>query len=117
MEDLIGKTLDEIQIGDVKGHEQMAVAPLTFLEQHGPVYLTLSQGFEDSGILMARSLRSKKQASVTRNVRETKSYRSDQGDVWNDVSSLHADLGTSSRTGAMRDAYEFRKLDIEGDKF
>jgi len=190
MEELIGRTLEEIQIEEVKAHHQMAVAPLFFASQHGPNYLTLSQGFEngdlivqeiseggsvpdlsvtnngnqfvllldgeeirgakqnralntsvlvapkariiipvscteqgrwnyttknfeDSGVLMARLLRSKKQAAVTRSVRETKSYRSDQGEVWEDVASLHSDLGSTSGTGAMRDAYESRKAEID----
>lgn len=190
MEELIGTTLENIQIGDITIHNHMAVAPLTFAAPRGPAYLTLSQGFErhilavqeisdggsvpelkvvnngdqyvllldgeeirgakqnrvlntsilvapntkavipvscteqgrwaynskefeDSGILMARSLRSKKQVAVTRSVRETNTYRSNQGEVWEDVASLHSDLGSSSKTGAMRDAYEAKKTDIE----
>lgn len=73
-----------------------------------------SKEFNDSGILMARSLRSSKQASVTRNVRERKSYQSDQGSVWEEVANLHTDLGTSSGTGAMRDAYESKKEVLDG---
>jgi len=73
-----------------------------------------SKEFNDSGVLMARSIRSNKQASVTRNVRERKSYQSDQGSIWEEVASLHEDLGTSSRTGAMRDAYESKKEYLDG---
>jgi len=73
-----------------------------------------SKDFEDSGILMARSLRSSKQAAVTRNIRESKRYQSDQGEVWEDVASLHSDLGTNSSTGSMRDAYESKKEDLHG---
>jgi hypothetical protein len=73
-----------------------------------------SKEFEDSGILMARSLRSSKQAAVTRNIRESRRYQSDQSEVWEDVASLHSDLGTSSGTGAMKDAYESKKEDLQG---
>lgn len=73
-----------------------------------------SREFNDSGIMMARSLRSSKQESVTRNVRERKNYQSDQGRVWEEVANLNADLGTHSGTGAMRDAYESRKEELDG---
>ncbi len=73
-----------------------------------------SKEFNDSGILMARSIRSSKQASVTHNVRERKTYRSDQSSIWEEIDSLHADLGTSSGTGAMRDAYESKKEELDG---
>jgi len=191
MEEIIGTTIDNIQIGDIVTHKNMAITPLTIAPKSGPNYLTMSQGFErqflsvqeiseggsvpelsvmnngdqfillldgeeisgakqnrvlntsilvapktkiiipvscteqgrwnytskefnDSGILMARSIRSSKQASVTRNVRERKNYQSDQSSVWEEVASLHADLGTSSGTGAMRDAYESKKEELDG---
>jgi hypothetical protein len=87
------------------------VIPVSCTEQGRWNYT--SKEFEDSGILMARSLRSSKQASVTRNVRESRRYNSDQMEVWEDVASLHADLGTSSKTGAMRDAYKLKKVALE----
>ena len=67
----------------------------------------------DSGIVMAHSIRSSKQAAVTRNVRHGGRFASDQGQVWAEVSMLHEDLGTASHTGALRDAYESRKADLE----
>ena len=87
------------------------VIPVSCTEQGRWNYT--SKVFDDSGVLMARSIRTSKQASVTRNVRQSKRFASDQGEVWEQVACLHQDLGTSSRTGAMRDAYELKKADLE----
>jgi hypothetical protein len=87
------------------------VIPVSCTEQGRWNYT--SKQFEDSGILMARSIRSHKQASVTRNVRESRNYHSDQGEVWDQVQGLHRDLGTASATGAMRDAYELKKTALD----
>jgi len=72
-----------------------------------------SRNFEDSGVLMSQSLRQRKQASVSKNLREMQSFRSDQHEVWDGVEVLHQKIGTSSPTGAMRDAYEIKKDDLE----
>lgn len=72
-----------------------------------------SKHFEDSGVLMARSIRFHKQASVSQSVRESHGYASNQGEVWREVAELHQDLGTSSKTGAMRDAYESKKAELD----
>lgn len=38
---------------------------------------------------------------------------SDQSEVWSEIASLHADMGTSSRTGAMREAYTSKNADLD----
>jgi hypothetical protein len=87
------------------------VIPVSCSEQGRWQYT--SKVFEDSGVLLARSIRTSKQASVTRNVRQSRRFASDQFEVWDQVAGLHQDLGTSSDTGAMRDAYELKKSDLE----
>ena len=46
MEEIIGTTIDNMQIGDIITHKNMAITPLTIAPQSGPTYLTMSQGFE-----------------------------------------------------------------------
>lgn len=190
MEELIGATLDNLTMGAMLIHKNMAVVPLTVTEPGGPAYLTLRQAlaqgqvsiqeiseagsvpelsvvnqssqfvllldgeeicgakqnrvlntsilvapgskttipvscteqgrwnytskeFSDSGVAMPAFLRTAKQASVSRNVRERNSFASDQGEVWEEVSFLHRDFKVASQTGAMRDAYESKKEDLE----
>ena len=62
---------------------------------------------------MASFARSKKMASVSRSLKESRSYRSDQGEVWEDVTMLREKLATHSPTGAMRDAFESRKEQLD----
>jgi len=72
-----------------------------------------SDNFEDSGVVMASFSRSKKMASVSRSLKESRSYNSDQGEVWDEVASLHEKLAAHSPTGAMRDAFEARKEQLD----
>ena len=52
-------------------------------------------------------------AAVSARQRSVGDRRSDQGLVWAEVARKHAMLGSSSPTGAMRDAYEQRASDLE----
>jgi hypothetical protein len=45
--------------------------------------------------------------------RSAHQYASDQGGVWNEISELHHAAGSSSPTGAMKDAYKARQKDLE----
>jgi hypothetical protein len=83
------------------------VVPVSCTEQGRWAYN--SADFSDSGVVMASVARSKKMASVSRNLKESRSYRSNQGEVWEEVSMLHEKLSSGSPTGAMRDAFESRK--------
>jgi len=87
------------------------VVPVSCTEQ-GRWHYTTSR-FEDSEVVMAQSLRQRKQASVSKNVREHQSFHSDQDEVWEGVDTLHCLLDISSETGAMRDAYEVKQADLE----
>jgi hypothetical protein len=69
----------------------------------------VSERFSDSGYVAARAVRRAAHESVTRNVRARGDYRSDQGEVWNQVEMLHKRHGVQSATGAMREVYEQRK--------
>ena len=65
-----------------------------------------SPKFSDSDAVMARKARTRKSRSVHDALKCRESYRSDQGGVWEEVSSLHQNLGTRSPSRAMSDAYD-----------
>lgn len=87
------------------------VIPVSCTEQGRWSYS--SRQFSDSGVMMSRSIRSQKNLSVFSSLREQRSYCSDQGGVWDDIREFHRSHGTSSGTGAMKDAYEARRGDME----
>jgi hypothetical protein len=68
---------------------------------------------ERSENVMAASLRSKKVASVNRNLEASDSYMADQDMIWSGVRKCADELGVNSPTGAMRDIYEARKKDLD----
>lgn len=79
------------------------VIPVSCTEQGRWSYT--SSHFEDSDVIMAKEVRSKKSRSVSASLRSSDVAMSDQGLVWDEVRKLHDKLGTHSPTGAMRDSY------------
>jgi hypothetical protein len=88
-----------------------AVIPVSCTEQGRWNYA--SREFSESGYMMSSSIRSRKNESVSCSVRSNRSYVSDQGGVWEDIATFHRSHGTSSDTGAMKDAYDSRKEHME----
>ena len=73
----------------------------------------VSRVFADSGVVAAQSVRRKKSLSVQRGLEHGMLFRSDQGEVWDDIEKLQARSGTSSATGAMRDAFAAHERTLE----
>jgi hypothetical protein len=67
-----------------------------------------SHEFEDSGIIMAQNIRRKKARGVHENLRTSREYRSNQGEVWNDIATMSGEANVRSSTHAMKDVYESR---------
>lgn len=84
-----------------------SVVPVSCTEQGRWHYV--SNAFEESGFVMSRSARIEKNLSVTRSLKAGRSYRSDQGAVWNSIRDLSEKAGVFSSTGAQRDVFESRK--------
>ncbi len=61
--------------------------------------------FGESGNVMAASLRARKQRAIAASLASNGRRMSDQGDVWEGVAAMAADLNVKSETGAMRDVY------------
>ena len=69
--------------------------------------------FRDSEVVMARNIRARKSRSVSENLRSSREFRSDQGEVWEQIDELAASSGVESRTGAMRDVYTSKEQQIQ----
>jgi len=73
----------------------------------------VSAAFGDSDEVLAHSIRNIKAQSVAESLKARHGYRSDQGAVWDGIAELHQKLHTTSPTGAMRDAFEARRTELQ----
>ncbi len=72
-----------------------------------------SRTFADSGVMAERGVRWAVRDSVNESLRAGAGAHVDQSRVWDEVDDLHRRQGTWSPTGAMRDAYEGRRRDLD----
>jgi hypothetical protein len=70
--------------------------------------------FRESGHMMHREMRVANVGRVNTSLEADRTFRSDQGEIWNKVAELACDLEVPSRTGAMRDVYEAKGADLDG---
>ncbi len=87
----------------VAAHSKIKI-PVSCVEQGRWRYR--SRYFGSSGSHSPSKLRLALKASVSRSVKEKRGHQSDQGEVWKEVSSLHASHGVTSDTHAMSDAFD-----------
>lgn len=83
------------------------VIPVSCTEQGRWSYT--SHHFIDSGLIMASKARRAKVRSVHENLKYMAAYRSDQGEVWNNIREMAVDAQVSSRTDAMKDVYKAKE--------
>ncbi len=69
--------------------------------------------FSDSDVVAERTVRAAMRQSVDQSLRMGHGVRTDQGRVWHEVANLHRRHATHSSTGAMRDAYEAKRMDLD----
>jgi hypothetical protein len=74
----------------------------------------ISKSFRDSGNVASYDIRMAKNISVSHNLRSKMGYCSDQGEVWASISDLQMKAKVMSATGAMRDVYESKKIELDG---
>jgi hypothetical protein len=72
-----------------------------------------SREFSDSGNIMASEVRRQKTRSVSRSLERSAEYRSDQGEVWENIAALQERACVSAPTSAMSDVFENRATDLE----
>lgn len=85
--------------------------PVSCTEQGRWAYA--SEKFFHSGTLMSSKIRRRKSLSVSDSLKANACFASDQGEVWAGIAELHADAGTHSPTGAMKDAFEARREQLD----
>lgn len=66
-----------------------------------------------SGMHSHSTLRGKKAFHVSRSLKREGSYRSDQSDIWNEVTRKSRSLGAESPTQALYDVYQQKQSDLE----
>ncbi|OGP64048.1 MAG: hypothetical protein A2169_02400 [Deltaproteobacteria bacterium RBG_13_47_9] len=88
------------------------IIPVSCTEQGRWAYA--SSGFEESGNIMNRSVRSKKVSSVSRSLEDSQAYRADQGAVWEGIDYCMSEANVRSQKGAMRDVFESKTDDLKG---
>lgn len=72
-----------------------------------------TEEFRDSEVIMARKVRANKARTVTDSLRSEMMFRSDQGQVWDDIARMSRCAGVESQTGAMRDVYESKGAGLD----
>jgi hypothetical protein len=111
-EELIGAKQNRVLNTTIllKEHSE-TIVPVSCTE-HGR-WSYVSAAFADSKVLMAHRARAHKSRSVSESLAASAGYRSDQGEVWNEIAALHSSLGSTSPTGAMHDAYKARERELD----
>lgn len=80
--------------------------------EHGR-WNSVSAHFRESSHHMARSIRCDKSKSVSDSLRRERSFRSDQGKVWENIAHMACDAEAYSPTGAMSDVFRHRERDLD----
>lgn len=73
----------------------------------------VSADFADSKVVMAHKVRARKSRSVSESLAAFAGFKSDPGEVWDEIAALHATGGTSSPTRAMKDAFKARERELD----
>jgi hypothetical protein len=92
--------------------ESETIIPVSCTEHGRWSYASVE--FFDSGHIMSRSLRSSKASSVKRSLEASRSYRGDQGAVWQGIAHHALEADVHSDTEAMSDIYKSKEDDLKG---
>jgi hypothetical protein len=91
--------------------KQSILIPVSCTEQGRWGYATPT--FHDSGHVMSRSIRARKNQSVSASLDAEAGFHSNQGEVWEGISQLQEAAGAPSPTSAMRDVFESRRESLD----
>ena len=94
----------------LKEHSK-TVIPVSCTEQGRWSYN--SNFFSDSGVVMNRTARLKKNVSVSDSMRHQGSFRSDQGEIWEEIHKMSSKRAFHSPTSAMKDVFEHSSEDMD----
>jgi hypothetical protein len=87
------------------------VIPVSCTEQGRWSYM--SHSFQDSIAFAPPRMRSLNKEAVTRSVRSARGFRSDQSEVWDEVSRMSREAGVKSDTSAMRDVFSAHMSELD----
>ena len=73
----------------------------------------VSAAFQHSGKFLFRRARGNKMSSVHQSLKYGQGYRSNQSEVWKDISELQSNRNTHSPTSAMKDIYDKEKDNLD----
>lgn len=88
------------------------VIPVSCTEQGRWSYS--SHEFNESGNIMAKSIRWKKARKFCENLQTSCEFRADQGEVWDDIAAMSRDAGVHSSTSAMDDVFQSKEEALDG---
>jgi len=91
--------------------ESELVIPVSCTE-HGR-WSTTSPHFEDSRVMMARTMRSKKMASISMSLKYNECRYSDQLGIWDDIEDIARKAKVESPTGAMKDVFSSHEKSMD----
>ncbi len=73
----------------------------------------VSEVFRESGNVMGPRLRQVNMQRVHSSLRSGARFQGDQGAVWDGIARMHEDAHVDSMTGAMRDVFEAKRMDLD----
>ena len=73
----------------------------------------VSDRFGDSQVVMSPKIRRKKARSVSTSLHDSKEFRSDQSEVWEDIDEMTSQAEIKSETEAMKDVFDKRRKDLD----
>ena len=71
-----------------------------------------SRQFADAGHIMAMHMRRSNMENVHASLESMRQFRSNQGQVWDEVAQMSAEMSVPSATGAMKDVYEAKNKEL-----
>jgi len=87
------------------------IIPVSCTEQGRWSYT--SREFYDSDMAASPAFRAKKASSVSANLKDFQTFRSDQGEIWDEIDKMSIQYKVQSPTRAMRDVYSSRLKELD----
>ena len=111
-EELVGAKQNRVMNSSIMAapHSRIRI-PVSCTEQGRWSYQ--SRNFEDSGVVMPLRSRYNKIRSVDDALGSSGTYRSNQSQVWQDISEMQSVSNTESPTGAMKDVYRKQESSLD----
>src|SRR5262245_21817983 len=111
-EELIGAKQNRVLNTTILLKERSETVVPVSCTEHGR-WAYSSAAFADAKVLMARKIRSSIIRSVSESLSASAGYKSNQGEVWQEIAALHYKMGPQSHTGAMHHAFKAREPELE----